>query len=85
MACLSACCVVLLTGRDVATTLFCCQTFMPGKAWVAMALEVCLVGVALMAWREPRRRVLGNVDTLGGATFGALKGGGVSSWDNTLC
>jgi hypothetical protein len=30
----------------------------PGKAWVAMALDVCIMGVELLAWREPHHHML---------------------------
>jgi hypothetical protein len=50
--------VVLFMGRAVAVTMFGCQVMMPGKAWVAMVLDVCIAGVVLLVWRELHRCLL---------------------------
>jgi hypothetical protein len=61
LACLAACCMVLLTGRDVAATMFGCWVIMPDKAWVAMVLDMCILGVPLLVWWDPCQRGCVNV------------------------
>jgi hypothetical protein len=49
IACCAACCVVMLMERALTATLFGCRARAPGKACVAMAWDVCIVGVALVS------------------------------------